>query len=100
RYIMWDEPVLDSESWAEPVSTMVKNEKTGAPGRRRMMTVSPLGRVFIVTRFSNDARSCAVSGRGGARGSRAESLAKQAFIGPPKEKGGVEQSLKCIQLKA
>src|SRR6266849_8076610 len=53
-------PVLPIGSCTEPVSTLVKNEKTGAvSGRRQMITVNPLGSVLTVTCFSKEVRSCA-----------------------------------------
>ena len=44
-------------SCAEPASTWVKNEKTGASGRSQMTTVSPLASFLTVMRFSKEATS-------------------------------------------
>src|SRR5438094_162979 len=53
-------PVLPIGSWTEPVSTLVKNEKTGAvSGRWQTIAVRPFGSFLTVTRFSKEARSCA-----------------------------------------
>src|SRR6516162_10788036 len=81
--IMCARPVLERGSCAEPVSTMVKKEKTGAPGRRRSTTVSPLGKVLTVTRFSNDAKSWAANGTVSANSNSDQSLGKLRFIVPP-----------------
>src|ERR1039458_6826300 len=81
--IMWARPVSWSGSCAEPASTRVKNENTGASGRRQRTTVKPLGRVFTETRFSYDARSCATSGKAATSRSRQVNLANQRFIVPP-----------------
>ncbi len=86
--IMWARPVLESGSCDEPVSTMVKNEKTGASSRRKIRTVNPFGSVFTVTRFSNEARSWAASGSAAAsrrvNRNRPVARAKLRFIVPPK----------------
>src|SRR5271157_4868828 len=100
--IMCASPVSLRGSCAEPASTSVKNEKTGASGRRQRTIVSPLGRVFTETRFSYDDRSStpaspkaglaggpgsfAASGKAAASRSRQVNLANQRFIGfvPPK----------------
>src|SRR5271165_1090324 len=81
--IMCASPVSSRGSWAEPASTSVKNENTGASGRRHRTTVSPLGKVFTETRFSYDDKSCAASGKAAASQSRQISLANQRFIAPP-----------------
>src|SRR5581483_10833668 len=53
-------PVLPIGSWAEPMSTLVKNEKTGAEsGRWQTTAVRPFGSFLTRTRFSNDAKSWA-----------------------------------------
>src|SRR6266851_2729686 len=54
-------PVLPTFSWAEPASTWVTKEKTGASGRSMRTMVSPLGRVFTVMRFSKEAMSWAAA---------------------------------------
>src|SRR5271157_4746741 len=110
--IMWGSPVLLRGSCAEPASTSVKKENTGASGRRHKTTVSPLGRVFTETRFSYDERSCApaspkaglaggpgscaASGKAAASRSRQVNLANQRFIGfvPPKP------DLSCIRFES
>src|SRR5664279_2805993 len=81
--IMCARPVSLRGSCAEPASTRVKNENTGASGRRQRMIVKPLGRAFTETRFSYDARSCAASGIAAASRSRQVNLANQRFIVPP-----------------
>src|ERR1017187_8482721 len=81
--IMCARPVSWSGSCAEPASTRVKNENTGASGRRHRTIVKPLGRVFTETRFSYDARSCAASGKAATSRSRQVNLANQRFIVPP-----------------
>src|SRR5271157_1404275 len=94
--IMCASPVSLRGSCAEPASTSVKNENTGASGRRHRTIVSPLGRVFTETRFSYDERSCAASGKAPASRSRQVDLANQRFIGfvPPKP------DLSCIRLES
>src|SRR5208337_2299192 len=82
--IMCASPVSSLESWAEPASTSVKNENTGASGRRHRTTVKPLGKVFTETRFSYDERSCAASGITAASRSRQVNLSNQPFMVPPK----------------
>src|SRR5271157_3995439 len=92
--IMCASPVSLRGSCAEPASTSVKNENTGASGRRQRTIVSPLDRVFTETRFSYDDRSCAASGKAAASRSRQVNLANQRFIVPPK------QDLSCIRLES
>ena len=59
---MWARPVIPGTSWAEPVSTKVAKEKTGATGRSTRTKVQPLSRMWTVVRFSKDARSWADAG--------------------------------------
>src|SRR5580700_11019957 len=56
---MWASPVARIGSWAEPASTRVKKEKTGASGRSQISSVRPLGSFFTVMRLSKVATSWA-----------------------------------------
>src|SRR5208283_3741548 len=84
--IMCASPVSLRGSCAEPASTSVKNEKTGASGRCHRTTVSPLGRVFTETRFSYEDKSCAASDIAAANRSRQINLENQCFIVPQQAK--------------
>src|ERR1700721_1187955 len=75
-------PVARRGSCAEPASTRVKKEKTGASGRSQIKRVSPLGSFLTVMRFSKDARSCARAQAERMRNTRAV-LRVRCFIGPP-----------------
>src|SRR5579864_975832 len=69
-------------SCTEPASTWVLKEKTGAPGRSQMTTVSPLSNFLTVIRFSKAARSCATAMAERASNNATE-LSARYFIGPP-----------------
>src|SRR5208283_1956901 len=84
--IMCASPVSLRGSCAEPASTSVKNEKTGASGRCHRTMVSPLVKVFTETRFSYEDKSCAISGIAAANRSRQINLENQYFIVPPPAK--------------
>src|SRR5579863_4294722 len=58
---MWARPVFPMGSCAEPASTSVKKEKTGASGRSQIRMVKPFGSVLTVMRFSKDATSWAAA---------------------------------------
>src|SRR5208282_2197469 len=69
-------------SWAEPASTNVKKEKTGASGRSQTRRVRPLSSFFTVMRFSKDATSWVAASvvRNRRNANRAN---VRCFIGPP-----------------
>ena len=69
-------------SCAEPASTSVKKEKTGASGRSQIKRVRPLGSFLTVTRFSNEATSWA-SANAERRRKRQVIFKVRCFIEPP-----------------
>src|SRR5579864_4854296 len=69
-------------SCAEPASTSVKKENTGASGRSQIMRVRPFGNFLTVMRFSNDSTSCA-SAKEDRRKRTASIFRIWCFIGPP-----------------
>src|SRR5579864_8333385 len=79
---IWARPVLPMGSCAEPASTRVKKENTGASGRSQTSRVKPFGSFLTVMRFSNDATSCPATKATSSR-IEAASLAAKYFIGPP-----------------
>src|SRR5580700_7749957 len=82
---MWAKPVLPIGSCAEPASTRVKKEKTGASGRSQMRIVRPFGNFLTVMRFSKDATSCAAAHAARTKSrTRTRGLSMRCLIGPPK----------------
>src|SRR5579884_2327258 len=75
-------PVSPLGSCAEPASTRVKKEKTGASGRSQTRSVRPLGNCFTVILFSNEAMSWAAASVD-SRTRHRRTREKRDFIGPP-----------------
>src|SRR5438552_17105394 len=69
-------------SCAEPASTRVKKEKTGASGRSQIRRVMPFGSFLTVMRFSKDATSCARA-KAERRKKTAAAFRVWCFIKPP-----------------
>src|SRR5580704_4947984 len=92
---MWARPVLAMGSCADPASTSVKKENTGASGRSQMRRVSPLESFFTVMRFSKEATSCAALNTPRSK-ITASGLNVRSFIGPPENQQTLgADALKC-----
>src|SRR5947209_2147402 len=95
---MWARPVIPVTSCAEPTSTSVSKEKTGASGRRTRTNVQPFGSTWTVVRASKSLRDWAAAGRAGqaaearrrARAARigCDRLGRVSGIGVPRKVGG------------
>src|SRR5208337_3615327 len=69
-------------SCAEPASTSVEKEKTGASGRSQRMSVRPFGSFFTVMRLSNEATSWAIA-NDESRRKKTVIFRVRCFIRPP-----------------
>src|SRR5689334_8538065 len=79
-------PVSPSGSCADPTSTLVKNENTGASVRSQSTTVRPLSSFLTVIRFSKEARPWAKArARAETVEKKTSTLRTRYFIEPPKQ---------------
>ena len=74
---MWASPVIPGTSCAEPTSTRVAKEKTGASGRSTRMNVQPFGSTWTVVLASKSFRSWAAAG-GAVRADAAAAAARSS----------------------